>query len=164
MSSQLTDDYQTAGSDWPPVTLGMFEFRTQEIPAVPSQYSPASVIANLEDQMAAFEREHSSTVAELARHYIFSQETAVKEFLRIHRTLPQLLLAALPQLRKQFGDILFSLRAVSDDYGWQTMYVDALWPGQAADAIASIDRFEDEWWISNSGPAAGSLNFTYRLV
>lgn len=114
--------------------------------------------------MAFFEKEHRSAVAELERNYIFSQETHVKDFLRSHRTLPQLLMAALPHLRQQFGNIVFSLRAVSDDYGWQIMYVDALWTGQATDALAAMDRFEDEWWVANSSAAAGSLHFTYRLV
>ncbi|MBW4038094.1 MAG: hypothetical protein HIU91_04315 [Acidobacteria bacterium] len=164
MNGQLIDNHQPTGSNWGSIVLEMFECRTQEIPSVSDQTSAVSILAKLEDQMESFEREHRSTVAELAQNYIFAQETSVEEFLRSHRILPQLLMAALPYLRQQFGSIVFSLRAVSDDYGWQTMFVDALWPGQAADALAAIDRFEDEWWIANSSAATGSLNFTYRLV
>lgn len=164
MNGQLIDNRQPTGSNWGPIVPGMIEYGTQEIPSVPNQISTISILAKLEDQMVSFESEHRSAVAELARNYIFSQETSVEEFLRSHRTLPQLLVAALPYLRQQFGSIVFSLRTVSDEYGWQTMFVDALWPGLAADALAALDRFEDEWWIANSSAAAGCLNFTYRLV
>jgi hypothetical protein len=164
VNNQLIDNHQPTGSNWGPVVLAMFERGIQETPSLPEQPTTISVLASLEEQMMAFEKEYVSNVAELARHYIFSQEASVKDFLRSHRALPQLLLSALPHLRRHFGNIVFSLRAASDDDGWQALYVDALWPGHATDALAAIDQFEDQWWIANSSAAAGSLNFTYRLV
>lgn len=71
---------------------------------------------------------------------------------------------ALPHLREHFGNIVFALRATSDEYGWQRLYVDALWPGDSTDAFLAIDRFQDAWWIANSHMTAGHLTFTYRLV
>jgi hypothetical protein len=48
--------------------------------------------------------------------------------------------------------------------GWQNLCVDVLWPGNAAEAYAAIDRFEDTWWVANSHLGVGRLAFTYRLV
>jgi hypothetical protein len=38
-----------------------------------------------------------------------------------------------------------------------------MWPGKARDAMEALAKFETDWWIANSRPAAGYLNFTYEL-
>jgi hypothetical protein len=67
-------------------------------------------------------------------------------------------------LREFFGDVLFSLRATGDEYGWQQLYVDIHWAGTSDEAFQAIDRFQDGWWIAHSNMTAGHLTFTYRLV
>ena len=96
--------------------------------------------------------------------YSVQGDASLGQFLREHPAIPHLLIEAVPELRRYFGDTEFALRLTSDDHGWETLYVDALWHGQAHEAIAALDRFEDAWWIENSHAASGSLTFTYRLV
>lgn len=70
----------------------------------------------------------------------------------------------MPHLRKYFPESVLALRAASDEFGWENLYVDILWPGDALEAFRLLDQFCDAWWIANSEPADGALTFTYRLV
>jgi len=101
---------------------------------------------------------------ELADHYAIPADGSVAEFLDNHRALPEILLAAVPHLRRYFPNEVFALRVDSDEFGWQNLYVDVLWPGEAMEAVRLLDQFGDEWWMANSQPSGGALTFTYRLV
>jgi hypothetical protein len=93
----------------------------------------------------------------LSTSYAIPGDPSLDEFLVRH-------LEAEPHLRRCFGGSRLALRLASDDYGWETLFVDILWPGKARDAVEALDRFEDSWWIENSSAAAGCLTFTYRLI
>jgi hypothetical protein len=114
--------------------------------------------------MAEYEREYAEHLSEVPKLYVLPGNGSVEELLNDHRHLPQILIAAMPQLRKLFGDTVFALRTSADEFGWQNLYVDALWPGDAMDAFRLLDKFGDDWWIANSRPARGIITFTYRLV
>lgn len=119
----------------------------------------------IERQMAEFEAEHEAAIDDLRRQYVFVGDETIRAFLRSHRTAPQLLTEALPHLRRNFGvDTVLRLRATTDEYGTQTLYVSVLWPGDVRDVRASLDHFDDQWWIANSHQASGDLTFTYELV
>jgi hypothetical protein len=157
-------DKQTSGNDWTPSVRSMLHERQQEQPEPERTHPHRVIFQDLERQMARYEADHDEMVAEVARSYMMPRDNSVQNFLNSHRVLPQLLIQALPRLRERFGDTVFALRAILDEHGWQSLYVDALWAGDAAEAYAAIDRFEDDWWVANSHMAAGHLTFTYRLV
>jgi len=162
MNGQLVYD-QTSGDNWGVLPKVMLHEQMQSH-LIPPPHEHASVFDDLEFQMAQQEAEHTDFVLEIAKCYVLPSDSSVIDFLKAHRVLPQLLIEAVPHLQKRFGNTVFALRATSDEYGWETLYVDARWPGNAADVLAAIDRFEDDWWIANSHVASGALNFTYRLI
>lgn len=114
--------------------------------------------------MAYFEQEYQGRLKDVRKLYVLPSDGSVENFLSCHRALLQILISAMPQLRKFFPDTVFALRADSDEYGWENLYVDALWRYGAIEAFELLDSFSDEWWIANSRPARGTLTFTYRLV
>lgn len=157
-------DKQTSGNDWTPVIHSMLHQREQE--QLPKQQLEQQriVLDDLEQQMARYEADHQAMLGEVARCYVMPKDNSVRRFLNAHRALASILLQALPRLRDQFGDTVFALRQTSDEDGWQNLCIDAIWSGNAAEAYAAIDRFEDAWWVANSHMGAGRLIFTYRLV
>jgi hypothetical protein len=156
-------DNQTSGYEWGPQFRAMLHERAQEVPIM-APAAQRSLLRDFEEQMAQYEREYAEHLGEVYKLYVLPGDGSVAGFLNDHRALPQILIAAMPQLRKVFGDTVFALRATSDEFGWQNLYVDALWTGDAMDAFRLLDQFGDDWWIANSLPARGALTFTYRLV
>jgi hypothetical protein len=158
-------DRQTSGNEWGSSTGSMLHERLQDRPAPERVKRQRHSFDDLERQMARHEEDHKSAVAAVCSAYVMPRDGSVQDFLNSHRVLPQLLLQAFPRLRSVFGELaVLSLRATSDEYGWQTLFVDVLWPEDATTAYAALDRFEDDWWVANCNLAAGRLNFTYRLV
>jgi hypothetical protein len=118
-----------------------------------------------EEHLSVFaEPEPKAAIDEVARHYRTPKDTSVATFLQEHRTIPDLLLQAAPNLKKYFGDAALTLRAPVDEDGSQTVYAVVLWPGDVTEVRHALDQFDDNWWLANSGPDAGSLSFTYELV
>jgi hypothetical protein len=158
-------DNQVSGNDWGlPIQAMLHEWK-QDMPAeTPSIHRQRSFVRDIETQMQQFERDYLSALAGVRKFYVLPTDSSVLDFLNDHRALPQLLIDAAPQLKRYFADTVFTLRATSDEYGWQNLYADAMWAGEASDAIRLLDYFEDEWWIPNCRPARGALTFTYRLV
>jgi hypothetical protein len=158
-------DSQTSGNDWAsPIHIMLHEI-PQIASSVPTLGTRRSILSGLEQQMAEFEADHQEIIGEVQKLYVMSNDSSVIAFLDGHRTIPQLLIQAAPRLQEHFGEsTVFSLRAVIDEYGWQTLYAVIVWPGKVDDVVMALDRFEDEWWIANSTPASGSLTFTYELV
>lgn len=160
----LLVDNQTSGNDWGPLIQPMLHERAQESPIQWPAITQRSILKDFEEEMAHFEREYQAHIKELRRLYVLPSDGSVVAFLNVHRALPPILISAMPQLRRIFRDTVFALRADSDEYGWENLYVDALWSRDAYEAFHLLDRFSDEWWIANSRPARGALTFTYRLV
>lgn len=157
-------DSQTSGNDWTPGAQSMLHERIQEVPRSWPNVEQRSLLEQFERQMAHFEDEFQAHLEDVRRMYLLPPDGSVEEFLSSHRALPQVLVSAVPQLKRIFPGTLFELRAESDEYGWENLYVDALWRGDALEAFDLLDRFGDEWWIANSDSARGALTFTYRLV
>jgi hypothetical protein len=155
---------QTSDNDWSPVVGAMLHEREQDRMSPVAPLRQQHILDDLEQQMTRHQQEHVTIVNEIARNFAMPRDNSVQEFLSSHRVLPQFLIQAMPHLREHFGDVVFALRAASDEYGWQQLYVDALWPGDSTEAFLAIDRFQDAWWIANSQKTAGQLTFTYRLV
>lgn len=166
---------QVSGNDWSS-TAPSPEMLYEIVQPVSPKFSPSPesrikeqyaqrIQEQLERQMACFEQEHEAGVAELRRSYVFTNDREIRTFFKAHRTAPQLLLEAVPHLYQTFGvDTVFKLWASTDEYGAQTLYIIAIWPGHLRDVRHALERFDEEWWIPNSRQASGDLAFTYELV
>jgi hypothetical protein len=164
MLSELLDK-QVSGNNWKQTPVPMVYQDLQQVAFRDEPRTQRDVIRDLEQQMERFEAEHEAALIELKKQYVFPGDRSVEKFLHEHRTIPQLLILAAPQLRRHFGaDTVFSLRAPIEESGTRTLYGVVMWPGQAQEVRNRIERFDDGWWIGNSRQASGNLYFTYELV
>ena len=158
-------ELQNPGIHWPsrpPVSLHQVP---QAEPRFRDTLQPVAIWNALEQQMAEFAAQHEAAVRKLRKHYVLPADASVLDFLTEHRTIPQVLLEALPELKTCFGgNTVFHLRAPVDEAGSRTLYAVAMWPGEVADARNALARFDDAWWLSRAGQTAGRLTFTYELV
>jgi hypothetical protein len=96
-------------------------------------------------------------------HQVF-QNTARVPLPKTERPSVEQLGLRLQEQLEQQNDTVFNLRAAVDEYGAETLYAVALWPGAVRDARRAIDQFDERWWIANSRQASGDVTFTYELV
>jgi hypothetical protein len=161
----MLDFSQTSGNDWTETPAAMLYHGFQE---TAQNYVPRVQLAtfvDLEQQMARFEADHEALIVEIGRHYVMPAKSPVLDVFRSYRTIPQLLIEAVPRLWESFGiDAVFNLRVLIDESGSRTLYAVAMWAGSAKDVSIALDQFEDGWWILNSRQASGILTFTYELV
>ncbi len=139
---------QVSGNDWTTPPSEMLYQLVQYVvpthapkpqPGLDGQYAQR-IEEQIEQQMARFEADHEAAVAELQRSYVFLNDQAIRKFFKSHRTAPQLLLEAVPHLRQDFGaGAVFNLRAMTDEYGAQTLYAVAMWPGSVRDVRIALD-------------------------
>jgi len=156
-------ELQSSGIHWPDRSLAE---AYQPVQPAPRQPEPRCGPAIVEPrQMVEFAAQNEGFLDELRKHYVFPADSSVRDFLTVHRTVPQILLEAAPQLIRCFGaTAVFTLRAPIDEGGSRTLYAVAMWPGALRDVRDALERFDREWWIARAGRAAGYLEFTYELV
>lgn len=159
-------ELQSSGIQWGERTFESLYQPFQAAPQWPEPQQRASIFEDLERQMAAeFSAQHEVLLSEIRRQYVLPADYSVAKFLAEHRTLPSILVEAVPELRARFGaQTVFALRAPIDDAGSQTLYAVAIWPGNARDVREALEKFDETWWIQHSRRASGYLTFTYELV
>jgi hypothetical protein len=115
--------------------------------------------------MEEYASQYQAVLEELRKYYVLRTDSSIRDFLNSHRTIPQILLEAAPQLRAFFGaNAVFTLRASIDEAGSRTLYAVVMWPGATQDARNVLATFDNQWWIARAGQASGHLTFTYELV
>ena len=137
----------------------------QNLHTQPSPTRAAAVVLeeNLERQVVEFAKRDA--LKEVRQHYMLPVDSSVAGFLTTHRSISQILLAAVPQLKTVFGaNAVVRLRAPIDESGVRVLYAIVLWPGKLSDVRAALARFDDQWWLPNSPQTNGYLVFTYELV
>ena len=140
-------EVQSSGTHWPE----------------PRQRAP--ILEGLEKQMAEFAALDEAILSEVRKNYVLPADSSVLNFLTEHRTIPQILLDAAPQLKACFGaDAVFNLRAPIDESGSRILYAAAMWQGKSQDVRDALAKFDRDWWTARAGQAAGYLTFTYELV
>lgn len=158
-------ELQNSGIHWQDRTPARLYQPFQEAPRWPEPRRRAAIFEGLEKQTAKFAARHEAVLSDVRKHYVLPVDTSVRDFLTEHRTIPQILLEAAPQLKAYFGvDAVFNLRAPVDEAGSRTLYAVAMWPGQLRDVRDALARFDSDWWMVRAGHAAGYLTFTYELV
>ncbi len=159
------NDRQESGIQWP---CQMPAFVYEPLHAVAHLHTPdqrARVFESLERQLSQFSTQHADSLTDLQKHYVLPPDSSLADFLTQHRTIPQILLEAAPQLRTYFGpNTIFHLRAPIDELGSRTIYAVVMWPNKSMDVRDALAKFDAEWWLERAGQAAGNLTFTYELT
>lgn len=118
----------------------------------------------LERQMVEFGARSDALVERVAKNYVMSGYSSVREILNEHKILPEILVEGVPYLKRFFGlDSIFMLRT-SSDAGTAVLYAVVLWPGELVAVREALEQFDSTWWIARSGQASGHLVFTYELT
>lgn len=125
-----------------------------------------SVLTDLERQMAQFSAEEEEDFKRLRKEYVLVDGSVVEAFLRAHRSLLEVLLDAVTQLRACFGaDCVLQLRLGNEEGDASTVVCGFVqWTKSAEIARAALDAFDESWWIKNVGRAAGRVVFDYELA
>jgi hypothetical protein len=159
---------QIPGNQWPlasaPTQYEEFRPVSQSSAFLLDPKRGLATLANMEWQIADSEAEHQAALDKVRQDFVMPADSSVACFLTAHRTILQLLLEAVPELRTCFGsESVFDLRAPVDESGSQMLYAVARWPGSVSDVRQALAKF-DTWWIAHSRQASGNLAFTYELV
>jgi hypothetical protein len=109
-------------------------------------------------------RNSTSEIERLKTMYRFKNAEDVQSFLSNHRSATSILIDALPQLQKWFGnDVAFVLETTREDNEQAILYAVTIWRGAAEGAVAALEHFDESWWLDQ--PTQGlALTFTYELA
>ena len=112
---------------------------------------------------AANKQQIESDLKSLKKSYIFRNEPLIIQFLSSHRSVPAVLITAIPELKRSFGDdTILHLEVLREDDDTSFLYAIAMWSGTVEKAEHNLENFDDNWWF-NQPPRRG-LTFTYELI
>ena len=103
------------------------------------------------------------SLEQLEQHYILEGKNALVTLLQEQRELPAILMEAVPQLRRWFGDRLLQLKATADDEDIIARG-SVVWPGNLQEAERALGAFDQNWWLENCVRSNGYLVFDFELV
>jgi hypothetical protein len=89
----------------------------------------------------------------------------LSQFLRLHRSLPSLLLEIKERLAEAFGEdarLNLSLAMIEEESPMVRVAVS--WPGTFADANAALESFDANFWLANYGRSSGHILVSFDLV
>lgn len=158
-------ELQSSGIQWPDRAAQFLPLPHQAPPPLPPSPQQRDIFDDLERQMEEYASQYQAALDEVRKYYVLRTDSSIRDFLNAHRTIPQILLEAAPQLRAFFGtNTVFTLRASIDEARSGILYAVVMWPGPTQDARSALTTFDNQWWIARAGQAAGYLTFTYELV
>ncbi len=163
----LADVQQTSNINWRFIETAMRAHRTPRSSAVdvPKLFQQSHSFDFFERQMQEAADQHQADISALRKSFIFQTDAAVASFLYDHRSIPQLLLEAVPHLHRCFGaDKIPSLRIDSDEAGSRILYAVVPWECSVREARVALNSFDDQWWMAHAFQASGRLTFTYELI
>lgn len=97
--------------------------------------------------------------------YVVVQHHQISRFLQTNRHLFGLLLDALDPLMRAFGDSRTPMLDLSvDEDGSATLFCIVPTAKTLEDARASLNRFDEAWWLKRVKQAKGVLNFDFELT
>lgn len=156
---------QRPGIRWPEVPAALLYPQGATTRNVAEPRRTAVDLEDFKRQMAEYEAEFATSMKDVQKHFVLPSDSSVKDFLRGHRTVLEMLLESVVPLGRCFAaGTIFGLRSPIDESGSQTLYVVAMWPQPVQQARDALDKFDSTWWLSNAMRAAGLLAFTYELV
>lgn len=127
--------------------------------------SSPDALNEYEQEMARFTMEQAADLEKLKREYVFEDVAVTESFIRNHRSIVEVLLDAVPHLRRCFGsETTLKIGVVFEDAGPTTASAVALWKGPLASARESLAKFDESWWLENVKRARGRILFDYELT
>jgi len=142
------------------VTVSHLQTMTQPAPIffrVPRwEYVGASTVK-------AFEQ----ALQQIENFYLVTNPQTVRQFVRLHPYLAELLIEAFAPLREFFGpDPQVSLSVVSDpeQEGLEELLGSILTPLPPDEALARLDAFDEYWFLDQLDRANGTLNFNLEFA
>jgi hypothetical protein len=138
----------------------------REVPLLNPLGSEFSVLTDLERQMAQFSAEEEEDFKRLRREYVLVNGPSVESFLRRHRSLLEVLLDAVAQIKACFGaESVLQLRLGSEDGDAPNVVCGFVqWTKSLEAARAALDEFDESWWMNNVRRASGRVVFDYELA
>lgn len=109
-------------------------------------------------------KQHCQAVDQVKKDFVFRNTNEVSAFLQDHRTVPQALIEALPDLKKHFGqESTLALEVWSEEEGARELYVLAIWRGEASAGMEATIAF-NEAWAERSCALDARVNVSYELA
>jgi hypothetical protein len=125
-----------------------------------------SILNDLENQMARFSAVEIEDLKKLRQEYVLVDGSSIETFIRSHRSLLEVLLDAVVQMRSCFGrDCILHLRMGSEDGDAPNVVCGFVrWTKDLESARAALDAFDESWWINNVRRGSGRVVFDYELA
>lgn len=104
---------------------------------------------------------------QLQELYIFREPTVIRQFLRTHSPLIEVLFEAWPHLHQHFGpDLQVALEVVSDPEveNWDELFAYVLTPLLPDEALVRLNNFDQDWFLDQLDRVDGTLNFDVEFV
>lgn len=104
---------------------------------------------------------------QLQEFYIFREPALIRQFLRTHEPLIEVLFEAWPHLHQYFGpDLQVALEVVSDPEveNWDELFAYILTPFSSDEALARLNRFDQDWFLDQLSQVDGKLNFDVEFI
>jgi len=98
----------------------------------------------------------------LSTFYSVRDSVPVKRFLSVHPALKKLLFAAFPRIKETWGLHAKAELQVFSDPEDDSLSLVVYIVSERQDAYQLLDRFDDEWWLSQAGSSDGLLTFAVR--
>src|SRR5260370_655997 len=104
-----------------------------------------------EQQMTQFVMDkQEEQLNRLRKDYVFDDPDRVRSFLKSHRSLSEIFIEAVPELKRCFGkDATLQIQVLWEEGTPRTIYGVVLWKDTLRSARAALQRFDESWW-SNS--------------
>ena len=96
-----SQELQSSGINWPDRSLTAVYEPFQLAAGQPETRSGSAAFES--GRNSEFAAQNESVLDELRKYYVFPADSSVRDFLTVHRTVPQILLEAAPQLIRCFG-------------------------------------------------------------
>ena len=154
----------TQGSDHVWQVSDIQIYSPQEQPQRPTRKLQLLDLVQVQAQVARAERQHEMLANEVRIRYVLEDQAQISQYLSKYPRLFRVLLEASAHLDSYFPSLVVTLRVTADEQGWEMLYATVLWPGAPAEALETLDRFDEGWWLAESYPAGVGLTFTYKLI
>lgn len=98
--------------------------------------------------------------------FVFRERARVKSFLEKNFFLTPLLLQASDRIREFFGSapVVLEVSTDPDDGNYQELWARIQTNSTPADALSTLTRFDEEWWLDASASSQDLLNIKLEYV
>lgn len=128
---------------------------------------PSNVGIRMKEHLVLLDILGSARLHVLEKMYSFRDAMAVQRFLQMHPHVVRVLLDAYPYLLKHFGpDPQVVLEVISDREAesWDQLFAYVCTPLPVNEALARLDRLDQEWFLDQLDRVEDLFNFNLEIV